>query len=56
MVGKAIPETRQCQDEEHWQFGSVAVRAGEDRWGVMNPNNGGHWGTDSEVKDWTAVE
>lgn len=48
----AAPEARQCQDNEDAQFGSVAVKAGKDRWGVMNPNNGGHWATDDEVKDW----
>ena len=46
------PKVRQCQDPEHWQFGSVAVQAGENRWGAMNPQHGGHWATDEEVKDW----
>lgn len=52
---KAVPEARQCQDEEDAQFGSVAVKAGANRWGVMNPRNGGHWSTDDEVKGWKAL-
>lgn len=56
------PETRQCQDEEDWKYGSVAVKAGENRWGIMNPgvkdpnSVGGHWGTDEEVKDWKVIK
>ena len=55
MADKANPEVRQCQDPEHWQFGSVAVRAGENRWGVMSPTNGGHWADDGEVADWKVL-
>jgi hypothetical protein len=51
----ALPEVRQCQDEENFMYGSAAVAAGENRWGVMNPNNGGHWATDDEVKDWKTL-
>jgi hypothetical protein len=50
---KALPEVRQCTNEEDPQYGSVAVKAGANRWGVMNPSNGGHWSEDDEVKDWT---
>lgn len=49
----ALPEVRQNTSPESDQFGSVAVKAGEDRWGVMNPANGGHWATDAEVESWT---
>lgn len=56
MADKKIPEARQCQDQEHWQFGSVAVAAGRNRWGVMSPDNGGHWADDDEVKDWKVVK
>lgn len=35
------------------ETGAVAVQAGDNRWGVMNPANGGHWATDDEIKDWT---
>lgn len=51
----SAPEVRQCTDPENAQFGSVAVSAGQDRWGVMSPNNGGHWTVDDEVKDWKVV-
>jgi hypothetical protein len=50
-----VPEARQCQDPEDAQFGAVTVKAGEDRWGVMNPNNGGHWATDAEVDGWKVI-
>lgn len=46
------PEVRQCLDDHDPQYGAVAVEAGDDRWGVMSPVNGGHWATDEEVKDW----
>jgi hypothetical protein len=49
---KKAPEVRQCADVTHPQFGSVAVNAGENRWGVMSPDNGGHWADDNEVQDW----
>lgn len=52
---KAVPEARQCQDEEDAQFGSVAVKSGSNRWGVMNPTHGGHWSTDDEVKGWKTL-
>lgn len=51
-----LPEARQCQDPQDPQFGAVAVKApGENRWGVMNPNNGGHWATDDEVATWKVI-
>lgn len=46
------PEMRQCRDKDNPLFGSVAVKAGENRWGVMNPAAGGHWATDEQVADW----
>ena len=49
----AAPEVRQNTTPDSDQFGSVAVKAGDDRWGVMNPANGGHWATDAEVESWT---
>lgn len=48
------PDVRQNQIVDDAQFGAVAVRAGDDRWGVMHPANGGHWATDAEVESWTA--
>jgi hypothetical protein len=50
----AAPEVRQCVDETSHMFGAVAVRASENRWGVMHPQHGGHWATDVEVHDWAA--
>lgn len=55
MPTKNPPEVRQCQDPEHWQFGSVAVK-GQNNWGVMSPGNGGHWADDDEVKDWKVMK
>ncbi|QRY43192.1 hypothetical protein JVX93_21850 [Mycolicibacterium boenickei] len=52
MAAKKPPTVKQCADAESHMFGAVAVRAGEDRWGVMHPANGGHWATDAEVADW----
>lgn len=49
-----LPEVRQCADEKSHLLGAVAVRAGDDRWGVMHPQHGGHWATDQEVADWPA--
>lgn len=49
------PEVRQCLTEDDWQIGSVAVKAGDNRWGVMSPVNGGHWTNDDEVKDWPVL-
>ena len=55
----AIPEVRQCHDNEHFLFGAVAV-AGDGtmagKWGVMHPANGGHWSTDEEVADWLVLQ
>lgn len=50
------PEVRQNQNPDTDQAGSVAVKAGPDRWGVMSPANGGHWATDAEVADWTPLQ
>ena len=53
-----IPEVRQCLDPNNADFGAVAVKAGENRWGVMNPGVvdpnriGGHWTNDNEVSTW----
>jgi hypothetical protein len=54
---KPIPEVRQCVDQEHWQFGSVAVKSSVPglTWGIFSPANGGHWGEDEEVKDWKVL-
>jgi hypothetical protein len=57
-MAATAPEVRQCLDPEDDLFGSVAVRAGENSWGVMNPGvvnpnaRGGHWATDAEVASW----
>jgi len=50
-----LPEVRQCQDAENFLYGASAVAAGDDRWGVMSPTNGGHWATDAEVAEWTVL-
>lgn len=53
-----LPEVRQCSDPNNVDFGAVAVKAGENRWGVMNPGVvdpnriGGHWAYDVEVSTW----
>lgn len=47
-----LPEVKQCTDVESHLHGAVAVEAGDNRWGVMHPTNGGHWATDAEVADW----
>lgn len=47
-----LPEVKQCTNKESHLYGAVAVRAGENRWGVMHPDTGGHWATDAEVADW----
>lgn len=54
-MAKANPKVKQCQDEKHWLFGAVAVAAGTDRWGVMHPENGGHWAKDAEVEAWKVL-
>lgn len=38
-----------------WLFGAVAVSAGTNRWGVMTPENGGHWATDKDVDGWATL-
>jgi hypothetical protein len=53
MEPTSAPEARQNLIEGSSQFGSVAVRAGDDRWLVANPTNGGHWATDAQVKGWS---
>jgi hypothetical protein len=50
------PAVRQCQVASSPFFGAVAVAAGTNRWGVMNPANGGHWAQDSEVAAWTVLK
>lgn len=53
-----LPEVRQCTADESHLFGAVAVKSGENRWGIMVPINmetgagGGHWGTDTDVAGW----
>lgn len=54
-MGPAIPEVRQNLDPDSPAHGSVAVKAGDDRWLVANPTNGGHWTGDAEVADWTEL-
>lgn len=50
-----LPQARQCADPKHALFGAVAVRADNDRWGVMHPANGGHWATDEDVDAWPVL-
>lgn len=52
----ANPVVKQCTDTDAPMFGAVAVKGGDDRWGIMHPTNGGHWGTDDEVKDWADLK
>lgn len=49
------PVVKQNVTVGDWQFGAVAVAAGADRWGVMNPTNGGHWSTDKDVESWVTL-
>lgn len=57
MTDVTYPEARQNQGVgDETQHGSVAVKAGKNRWGVMNPTNGGHWATDDEVKEWKVLK
>jgi hypothetical protein len=46
------PKVKQCLTIGDWQFGCTATSAGQDRWLVASPDNGGHWATDDDVKDW----
>lgn len=58
VKAKALPEVRQCQDEEDSLFGCAAVKGRGNQtgqWGVMNPATGGHWATDDEVKEWKVL-
>jgi hypothetical protein len=55
MTDQSLPEVRQCADPGHPQYGAVAVHAGENRWGIMSPRNGGHWADDNEVNDWKVL-
>lgn len=50
-----LPEVKQCTDTDSHLYGAVAVKAAENRWGVMHPTNGGHWATDEDVDGWTEV-
>lgn len=59
MPTKKPPEIRQCQDPEHWQFGSTATAgdgAQQGKWLVGNPATGAHWADDDEVKDWKVMK
>lgn len=55
MAPQKPPAARQCVDMEDHLFGAVAVAGGENRWGVMHPDNGGHWADDAEVADWAEM-
>ena len=48
----SLPKVKQCRDAESTQFGAVAVKVDQNRWGIMHPTQGGHWADDSEVKGW----
>lgn len=45
------PEVRQCLIEGA-TFGATATKAGDNRWLVAHPQNGGHWASDAEVEGW----
>lgn len=47
------PEVRQNHDPDSDQYGSSAVKAGDDRWLIGNPTNGGHWADDAYVDGWS---
>lgn len=52
------PEVRQNQDPNHHLFGAVAVPGAgpvAGMWGVMDPEQGGHWATAEEVADWAII-
>jgi hypothetical protein len=54
----APPEVRQNQDPTHHLFGAVAVPGAgpvSGMWGVMDPEQGGHWATADEVADWSVI-
>jgi hypothetical protein len=55
LMAEKYPQARQNRDPDSPLFGAVAVKAGENRWGIMHPANGGHWGTDDEVEDWKVL-
>lgn len=53
-----LPEVRQCQDPDNWQYGCVAVKSNLPglAWGVFSPTNGGHWEeSDDTVGAWPVV-
>ena len=55
---KALPEVRQCTDEESADYGrSATAGAGrmKGQWMVADPEHGGHWATDDEVKGWKVL-
>jgi hypothetical protein len=52
----SLPEVRQCADETHPLLGATALRVGENRWGIMSVANGGHFGDDTEVAEWTVLQ
>ena len=54
-MNPTTPEVRQNLIDGSDQFGAVAVKAGDDRWLVASPVNGGHWTNDAEVAGWTVA-
>jgi hypothetical protein len=58
MTAPSLPEVRQCQDEASDMFGASAVKGSgltTGMWGVMHPENGGHWSPDADVANWTVL-
>lgn len=52
-----LPEVRQCQDTTHFLYGATAVvNTTADRWGVMAPNQGGHWALPEDVATWAVIQ
>jgi hypothetical protein len=57
MAG-TLPEVRQNQNPDHHLFGAVAVPGSgpvAGMWGVMDPEQGGHWAAAEEVADWAII-
>lgn len=52
------PEVRQCRNPDNTMFGAVAVAGAAGMtgyFGVMHPQNGGHWALPDEVTDWAVI-
>lgn len=58
-----LPEVRQCLDPESPYYQHSAVQGisplsgalQQNRWGVINPRNGGQWCSDADIPGWVVV-